>query len=173
MTQDPFTLLGLEPSFDLDRDSINRAYRVRAAAAHPDLADSDRAATASTDSATLNEARATLADSERRANALLDRLGGPPASDDRSLPDGFLMEMMDVRQRAEEECVSKEGHAAWEAWAAQRRADAIQAVSEMFSRAMSDGPKSPVLAELRQALNAWRYIERMIEQLDPDHTDPM
>ncbi|MEQ8769822.1 MAG: DnaJ domain-containing protein [Phycisphaerales bacterium] len=173
MSDDPFTLLGIDPGFDLDRAAIDRAYRARAASIHPDLADPETAADAAGASARLNDARATLADPERRANALLAVLGGPAASDDRSLPDGFLMEMMDVRQRAEAECVTKEGHAEWDRWAAERRDASISDVSELFELALSEGPGSPTLSEIRQVLNAWRYIERMIEQLDPDHADPM
>ncbi len=173
MSADPFTLLGIGPGFDLDRASIDRAYRARAAAMHPDLADPATAEEAAGASAALNDARATLADPERRANALLAILGGPDASADRSLPDGFLMEMMDVRQRAEAECVTNEGHARWERWADERRESSIAQVSALFARAFSDGASGALLADIRRALNAWRYIERMIEQLDPDHADPM
>ncbi len=172
MTHDPFTLLGITPGFDLDRASIDRAYRARAVSTHPDLADAN-AVDAAGASARLNDARATLADPERRANALLAVLGGPASTDDRSLPDGFLLEMMEVRQDAEAACVTREGHAEWERWAAERRDASIEEVQGLFSRALSEGPRSPVLADIRRALNAWRYIERMIEQLDPDHTDPM
>ncbi|MEZ6318383.1 MAG: iron-sulfur cluster co-chaperone HscB C-terminal domain-containing protein [Phycisphaerales bacterium] len=168
----PFAELGLDPRFDLERPAIDRAYASRAAAIHPDLADPDRADDATRDSARLNDARATLADPERRAVALLALLGGPGASEDRSLPDGFLMDMMDTRQRAEEECVTPEGHAKWRAWADDRRAERIDQVRALFS-GLADPPDAGALAEIRKTLNAWRYVERMIEQLDPDHVPPM
>jgi len=168
----PFAELGLEPRFDLDRGEIDRAFGVRAATLHPDLADPDRADEATRASARLNDARATLADPERRAIALLTLLGGPAAGDDRSLPDGFLMEMMDVRQRAEDECVTPEGHARWRVWAGDRRGERMDEVRALFS-GLADPPDAAALAEIRRALNAWRYVERMIEQLDPDHEPPM
>lgn len=163
----PFARLGLEPRFDLDGAAIDRAYARRAAALHPDLADPERADDATRESALLNDARAALADPERRAIALLALLGGPAASDDRSLPEGFLMEMMDVRQRAEAECADPAGHARWQAWADQRRAERIDQVRALFA-GLSDPPDPAALAEIRETLNAWRYVERMIEQLDPD-----
>ncbi|GJM18901.1 MAG: hypothetical protein DHS20C14_11140 [Phycisphaeraceae bacterium] len=162
-----FEILGLERRFDLDPASIDLAYRARAAALHPDLADPDKAADAARASAALNDARATLADPERRANALLAALGGPSPSEDRSLPRAFLMEMMDVRQEAEEECSAPEGLAKWQAWADAQREEAIADVAALFA-------ESPdALAPIRERLNSWRYVERMIEQLDPEHESPI
>lgn len=169
---DPFHTLRLPPRFDLEPAAVERAYLARAAAIHPDLASTDpeRQADAARRSATLNQARATLLDPERRAIALLDRLGGPSASQDRSLPDGFLMEMMEVRERIDEE-IADEGGAArsrWEAWAGERRSEHEAAVGVMF--ATLHEPADPgVLAKIREQLNAWRYIERLGDQLDPGH----
>lgn len=167
MQDDPFDTLGLAPCFDLSDEQIERAYLARIAAAHPDreTGGQDRAAS-------LNDARRVLLDPERRAAALLARMGGPGAAEDKSLPDGFLMEIMETRAEIEQAMAadpSDETRAQWEAWAGRRRAEYARQVSALFERAA--GGERGVLAEIRTLLNAWRYIERLIEQLDPDY-DP-
>lgn len=124
------------------------------------------------DAASLTAARATLADPEQRAVALLAALGGPSASADRSLPDGFLMEMMELREQVESE-LEAGGPGARDRWAglaeARRRAH-IGRVGAMFA-ALGDPASPNELGAIRRELNAWRYTERLIEQLDPAY-DP-
>lgn len=160
--QDAFDLLGIEPRFDLDAGEVQRAWLTRAAQSHPDLAP----AGGSADPAQLNQARAELADPERRANLLLARRGGP-GPEDRSLPDGFLEQMFEVRARMEQDLAEGGGVARerLEAWANERRDEYIARVGALF--ALGDEAS---LREIRTQLNAWRYIERMIEQLDPEYS---
>ena len=161
----PFFILGLQPAFDLDQAAVERAFLRQAARLHPDHApdmsqDDDSAIAA------LNAARDQLLDPERRAGILLDLLGGPAPSADKSLPDGFLLEMLETRQAMEDELRADQhdARARWRTWALVRRADFCRALVELFAKA----PGNPaVLATIRRELNAWRYIERMIEQLDP------
>ncbi len=166
--RNPFQALGLPVAYDIDRDRVERAYRTKLSQAHPDAGGGDQP----TDPATLNEARAAILDDEQRAIRLLAVLGGPDASACRDLPDGFLMDMMMTRQEIEAAIDSggDEERAQWEEWGiAQRRAYRDQ-VSEMFKSLGSD-PDMDELRTIRVLLNAWRYIERLIEQLDPEY-DP-
>lgn len=158
---DPFALLGLPRRFELDHAALQRAWLERAAKLHPDRADApDDAARLSAD---LNEAKAVLQDPERRANALVSLLGGPTKEMDKSLPEGFLMEMLEVREamQAEIEAEGEDARARWESWAASRRGEIISRVGELFAR----GCDAATLRAVRTELNAWRYIERMIEQV--------
>ena len=169
MESDAFEILGLEPAFDLTRSSIESAYLSRIAGAHPDLGD-DREA----DAARLNDARRALLNDERRANLALCAIGGASASEDASLPEGFLFEIMDVRTEIEGAIESgDEGERArQEAWAAGERARYRETALGLFARVGEEGAeKGELLAEIRRVLNAWRYIERLIEQLDPGY-DP-
>lgn len=168
MDADPFDALGLPPEFDLDAARIDRAYLARAAARHPDLAMDDESAVA--DAARLNRARQELKDPESRAAALLKRLGGPDKSQDKSLPDGFLMEMMEIREEIEAAIAGPDPgqRERWRAWAGERREAHIRRVSSMF-RAAGPAPSPEALREVRRELNAWRYAERLIEQLDPEY----
>lgn len=167
----PFSTLGLEPRFDLTDAEIETTYLGRVASAHPDTSPGG---TATTDPAALNDARSILLDAERRANALLAILGGPAASEDRSLPDGFLMQIMETRGEIED-AIASGGEAErteWEAWADGQREHFIADISGRFA-AVRDlpVPAASDLAAIRTQLNAWRYIERLIEQLDPEY-DP-
>ena len=124
--------------------------------------------------AALNDARTILADDERRANALHALLNGPTAREDSSLPDGFLMEIMEVRESMERAVASDDPdeRSRFEVWARDRRAAHIACVTDHFAAAdaaATDDERRAVLQRLRTELNAWRYIERMIEQLDPTY----
>ncbi|MCZ7633544.1 MAG: DnaJ domain-containing protein [Phycisphaerales bacterium] len=162
---DPFETLGLPARFDLDEGAIRRAYLARVAAVHPDAAggEGDQASV-------LNEARTVLSDPERRANALLVRLGGPSKEADRSLPGGFLAHMMEVRETIESDLATggDEARQRWEAWATQQRSEYARRVGEMFAELADPAPIDARRA-IRTELNAWRYVERLIEQLDPQY----
>ncbi len=177
MPGNPFQLLGLEPTFHLNSGALQRAYLRRIATLHPDHGGgeepgSEFGSEAGPDSAALNRARRELEDPERRANAVLAALGGPAKEQDKSLPDGFLMEIMETREAVEAASTEAE-RARWRAWAAERRAEYSERVGVMFEEATSaeQSERSGRLAAIRRELNAWRYIERLIEQLDPDY-DP-
>lgn len=168
---DPFATLGLPLRFDLPPAEIERAYLAAVGGAHPDLAGGAPLGSGAADAASINDAMRVLMDPERRAEALLARLGGP-SKEDRSLPDGFLMEVMELRQEIEGD-LAADGEAArtkWETWAAERRQERIASVGALFA-GLTDPPRQEELQAIRVELNAWRYLERLIEQLDPEY-DP-
>jgi molecular chaperone HscB len=173
MSIDSFALLGLPRRFDLTPEQIESAYLRRAMAVHPDLLGPDEPPP-SLDAARLNAARDQLADLEGRANLLLTLMGGPTKEQDKSLPAGFLMEMMEVRETIEAEQADPALAAKWRGWAQAKRAELSSQVSALFasSGATSGASVEPAtLKEIRIALNAWRYFERLIEQLDPSMSE--
>ncbi|MGH7130588.1 MAG: iron-sulfur cluster co-chaperone HscB C-terminal domain-containing protein [Phycisphaerales bacterium] len=161
--RDAFDILGVAARFDLDLPAVQRAYLARSADVHPDRAGEAGEQLA----AELNDAKRVLEDPERRAGALLARLGGPSKEADRSLPDGFLMEMMELRESAEAAGASGDRAEVdrWIADAERRRKGHIESVGRAFA-AVGAAPTGDQLRAIRRELNAWRYIERMIEQLD-------
>ncbi|MGV6814449.1 MAG: iron-sulfur cluster co-chaperone HscB C-terminal domain-containing protein [Phycisphaerales bacterium] len=174
----PFAILNLPERFDLEPDQIERAYLMALRSAHPDAGGGDSAhesvhnpgSEPQTDAATLNAARQILLDHEQRASALLRCQGGPSAGELKDLPDGFLMDIMTRRQEIEE-AIAHDGDGArstWETWANQERSAYIAQVNDLFSQSAQD---TEILPQIRVVLNAWRYIERLIEQLDPAY-DP-
>ena len=169
---DPFDVIGIEPVFELDVPALQRKVKRRIAANHPDrISDPLARDEAVRATARLNEALRTLENDERRANCLLVRLGGPAPSEDRSLPPTFLMEMLEVREDMEEAIASgvPEERARVEAWAGSERKRLRAEVGALLGRLQTG---DPVGSEIRLQLNVWRYIERMIEQLDPEGLDP-
>jgi molecular chaperone HscB len=172
VTGDMFDILGVPARFDLDAGEIERAYLARSARLHPDVASGD--SDAARGMAELNRARRVLGDAERRADALLVRLSGPRREEEKGLPAGFLMEMMEVREAVEAAIASGGAaeRAKWEAWAEERRREAIAEVGGMFAAVGTEPAEHrEALRAIRVRLNAWRYIERLIEQLDPGY-DP-
>ncbi len=179
MSDDAFTLLGLPRAFDLDQRALQVAYLRRSAALHPDRIGGDAAdpllrEQAQRESAAINDARAVLADDEQRANLMLALLGGPSKEQDKSLPDGFLMEMLEIRQDMEAALAGGEAHERerMDVWAAAQRQQHVESIRRQFAQlgpphaAAPSQPTNPdQLATIRRELNAWRYIERMIEQL--------
>src|SRR3954468_4207742 len=135
MAEDLFALLGLERKFDVAAAQVQMAARKKLAALHPDRVTEPVAqAQAARESARINQAAAVLADDEQRANHLLLLLGGDPKEPAKSLPDGFLLEMMDVRQEMERALASGDAgeRDRLESWAEQERQKYRKQVSELF-----------------------------------------
>ncbi|MHC4976024.1 MAG: Fe-S protein assembly co-chaperone HscB [Planctomycetota bacterium] len=171
MDTDPFEQLGLERTFSLSPRRIRDAWRSLAVASHPDVAGTDdNTHEVTRDAASLNDAMHTLKDPERRADTLVVLLGGPTREQDTSLPPEFLGQMMEVRESFEEAVRSQDtpGICRWTDWANQQRDDLLGAIGELFE-SHDQSPDEQALAQIRQALNKLRFIERMREQLtQPD-----
>jgi DnaJ-domain-containing protein 1 len=168
----PFQILGIEPSFSISHDQIQRAYLQRLATTHPDLGQTDQ--DDPRDPATLNNARDALLNDESRANLMLELIGGPSPKNT-TLPDGFLMEMMQLRSQIEEELEESpdEARPRWQHWADDQRKQTIEDIASLFD-SLEVHPQSEheqIKQTIRIQLNAWRYTERLIEQLDPTY-DP-
>jgi molecular chaperone HscB len=163
---DPWSLLGLTRSFAVDRAAVRAAYLARAAELHPDASTLDPDA-AERATAALNEAKRILDDPELRASELLRLLGGPSKEADRSLPPGFLMEMMEVREEIESDQRAAVGGwlDKWQRWGDERRRGHIDAAGAMFAQSERAGTTPALLKQIRTELNAWRYVERMLEQI--------
>lgn len=164
---DAFAIFGLTPTFDVHMASLRREWLRRSAALHPDRPGAP--ADAAERIAAINIAKETLVNPERRAAALLASMGETPSTRHDVLPPGFLVEMLEVREGLESAQASgdKAAIAAFEKWATDQRAEHERAFRERW--AASPSPPGPGdLRELRTILNAWRYIERMIEQIDHD-----
>lgn len=166
---DPFDALGLPPRFELSPRDVRRAWLERSASVHPDRTGPGDAEAARR-AAALNDARRTLEDPERRAGALLARLGGPSMAADKSLPPGLLAEFLEVQEAVDEARAAERPLDEYERWARTKRDEHIQRAGELFARASPNDPRS--LAAIRTELNAWRYVERLIEQLDPGYRRP-
>jgi hypothetical protein len=169
---DPFSLLGLPETFDLEPARIQRAYLARASA----LAESSDGGLGDDPDAgvtleSLNEAKTRLMKTEQRASVLLALLSlkSKAVGDDRALPSGFLPHIMDVRQQIDDALAADREAAVehWRAWALAQRHDHERRASDLFRKAAAadTADRPAILHAIRVDLNAWRYVERLIEQL--------
>lgn len=168
---DAFDQLQLPPTFDLPRDRVEKAYLAQAAALHPDLSGLDEE-TALLRSAELNKARESLNAVPSRARLLLNRFA-PNAQIDKSLPPGFLMQVMEQREEIDAVTGAQDQNAS----SVEERtrlshavADQIAAIDHrlagLFQQFQSQAMASGELASAaHRELNARRYFERMEEQL--------
>ncbi|MBM3468592.1 MAG: Fe-S protein assembly co-chaperone HscB [Alphaproteobacteria bacterium] len=100
--KDPFQILGLEPTFDLDMTVLDEAYYARQELTHPDRfvyhSDPERQA-ASSQAALLNQAYETLKMPTLRAKVLLKLRGIDVKDDDTTAKDPVVLEeMLDLQE---------------------------------------------------------------------------
>jgi len=105
-TSSHFELFGLAPAYALDLPALERAYRDIQSRVHPDryahAGDAERRASMQM-TARVNEAYRALKDPVRRAQHLLELNGVDVAFEtDTSMPEDFLLQQMEFRERLEE-----------------------------------------------------------------------
>jgi molecular chaperone HscB len=166
--------LGLPMRFELSRDEIDRKYLAWSRELHPDF----HATRGIMDqqislklSAALNDAYSTLRDPFKRAEYLLHLLGGPSATEHRSMPAGFLESILELRMEIEE--AKDQGSAgAGEVEELtdrleQERSEVLGRVGELFGNIETRGTKAKgeELAELRELLNTIKYRDGLLREL--------
>lgn len=168
----PFEVLGLEPGFELDPAATRKRMLALARGLHPDFhsqASPQARRRAEDSTAALNAAYALLADDFRRADWLLEALGGPREDQERSMPPEFLQEVLEWNEAIEE------------ARAAGARSPALLALEGLASRLAEErgarmqrvaalltplpAPGAPALRQTRQQLNALRYLDRALAEI--------
>lgn len=156
---DPFRILGIEPRFDLEPRELRGQWMRRAAAVHPDSAG------AADESARVNEAYRRLIDPRNRAVELMAVRQAPPV-DVRALPEGFLAEMMELREVADGARQDPTVAGSLRQRAQEATAEALGRIGAAFARG-DRGPLAPADAqEIWMQVNVLRAFERMLEQLD-------
>lgn len=131
----------------------------RVALVHPDVGGG------AADAALLNDAYKVLLDPLARADALLIALHAP-VTDARALPDGFLLEMMELRERLD----AADGDATELESLAREGARMRDAAQDSLTRAFQDGNVAGQFSlaaaqSVRQNVNVMRAVARMLEQL--------
>ena len=160
---DPFSILGVEPRFDLDPEELSRRHRELSKALHPDRYASAPAAErrmALSRAIEVNEALRILRDPVRRAEALARSLGlqvgetvEPKASP------ALLMEMMEAREELATAGRKKDLGALGKLGEAMRRREAgvLGGLAEAFRAGVADRVL-PLLGELR-------YVRRFLDEV--------
>ncbi len=174
-----FERLGLPRRYAIDLKDMERNYLARSRETHPDFQQQSSAGQQRTSmemSAALNDAYATLKHAFRRAEYLMELEGGPTAAEYKEMSPAFLEEMLDLRMEIEDlrEAGDRES-AKWQAMEKQlmRRAEALQAdLSRRFTQYEAMTPdasgRQGVLVQIRQVLNAAKYIQGLLRDLRAD-----
>lgn len=157
--REAFQVLGLEPRYGISARELRAAWMRRAAHAHPD------AEGALAESAQVNDALRILSDPILRAEALLE-LGGAPALDARAVPQEFLLEMMELRERADACAGDAPATAALRDEALSRRDAAIAQIDRAFSERPAGAIDEQCARRITAEIGVIRFFDRMVEQLD-------
>jgi molecular chaperone HscB len=159
---DPFALLGLAPSYDVDLAALERVFFERSKELHPDRAVGSTAAervVALSRSRALNDAYQLIRKPVPRAEYLLAQAGFAIGDNERLDP-GFLMEILELREELAAARVAGDTALVGKL-AGEMRARQNLAVSEM-SALFAAGE----FAAIKERLIALRYIKRYLEECD-------
>jgi hypothetical protein len=156
---DAFEVLGLRPEYRISAQELRRRWLQMAAKSHPDAAGSLTTGTC------VNDAFRVLSDPILRANLLLQRFRAP-AGDERAMPQGFLLDMVELRERADELQGDPPRLAELRAEADRRREEAIEGIARTFDGVQSERITTEDAQAVRVLLNVVRAFDRMLEQLD-------
>ena len=161
-SNEPFSLLGFSPSFEIDLSALEKAFFERSKELHPDRYANAPAAervAALSKARALNDAYQVLKKPVPRAEYLLQR-AGVRIGDNERLDPAFLMEILDLRE------------ALAEARQAGKTADVERMQGEMAARRTAVLAQLPPLfatndlAGIKTQLIVLRYLDRYLEECD-------
>lgn len=169
----PFAILRLEPRFALESGDLKRRLLRASRVVHPDFfagADAEVRARAEHASALVNEAFATLSDPAARADWLVRSLDGPSEAEQRDMPRAFLMEVLEWNEVLERARAPRAGAAAREELEQLKRTLRAEKTTVLASLEKLltplPPPRSPALVTARSQLNALRYLDNTLAQID-------
>ncbi len=170
ISKNHYERLGLPRRFSVDLAELERLYLAKSREVHPDfhsLASADAQAKSLVDTAAVNEAYITLKDSFRRADYLMQLLGGPTATQHKDMTQMFLMEMMDLREELEQAKTShsEEAIEKMERDLSSRFDDAMQSVAKQFEKIEAGAEAEAILLQIRKELNAAKVIRGLLRDV--------
>lgn len=166
MAIDAFEMFGLTRTFEVDLDTLHDKYLALSRVIHPDVSvgtQPEQRQQALMLSAELNRAYEMLRDPVTRAEYLLTLIGGPSASDDKSVPGDLLAEVLMLRDEIEEATGVSEDLAAIKERVTQRRAGTLEAISSLARQI--DSHDESQRRQLRQQLNTMKYWNNLLGQI--------
>jgi molecular chaperone HscB len=125
--------------------------------------------------AALNDAYATLKHPFRRAEYLLSLEGGPTAAEHKEMAPAFLEEMLELRMEIEELREAPPDSTGRREMEKQlrRRSEALvgdlgRKFAELEALPTADAKRRGVLVQVRQVLNAAKYVQGLLRDLRAD-----
>lgn len=167
----PFDLFALEPRHDVDVAALRKRLLAITRDIHPDFfatSTPDVRERAERNSARLNKAFEVLSDETARADWLVTHLGGPDEQTERAMPQAFLMEVLEWNETLEEARAGAERVDprldALEQELRGKRDESTAAIRAVLTPLPPRG--SPTLRRARQELNAIRYVDRALNEIE-------
>ena len=169
---DPFSLFGLGPSFDLDVEDLRGRHLRLSRWIHPVYfaASTELQAIAEVNTSSLNGALEALEEPLRRADHIVESLGGPSGAEVKDMPQAFLMEVLEWNEALQEARAAEPGSQKRESAFGLKpeldaqRAKRIEAITELLTPLPETG--SDALPNARRELNAVRYLDRALRELE-------
>ena len=160
--RDPFALLGLAPTFDVDLAALERAFFERSKQLHPDRAGGASAAervAVLSQSRALNDAYQLIKRPVPRAEYLLAH-AGVTIGDNERLDPAFLMEILELREELAEARAAENTELVARLQGAMqaRRTQALEALPGLFAAGDTQA--------IKDRLILLRYINRYLEECD-------
>jgi molecular chaperone HscB len=164
-----FDVLGIEPTYDVDRAELEKRYLELSRQLHPDRfarASAKEKLASVTKTTELNDAYRVLKDDRRRAEYLL-KLAGVDVGDDRTAPkvdSTTLMQIMELNEELAE--ARAERDSARVAALAGRVRAAREEAWGVVEAALRDEGDERRFQRAAQAMMLMRYHDRFLEQVD-------
>jgi molecular chaperone HscB len=182
LTRDPFTTLGVEPRFGLDKRAIAARHRELSRALHPDRfasAPASERRRALNEAINVNQAFRELNDPVRRAELLLARASAGlelAAAGDSASPAAdpvFLMKIMELREALSEARNSNDMHAVrtLASDVTDREQSAFAELTALIDDRLLERSPAPAvdsratLEKARQITSEMRYLRRFIDEV--------
>jgi len=167
---DSYELFGIKREYDIDPRALHHKYLCLSRVIHPDLASGEAGQQRSQSlnlSAELNRAYDTLRDPVARAEYMLSLAGGPKSSENKTVPQELLGQVLGFREEIEDARASGDT-AALQAVQQQllgRRETALTRIAEL-ARGLETGDLQNRI-RLREQLNTVKYWNNLLDQIPP------
>ena len=166
---DHFTFFGLSRRFDIDEQALQKRFMAIIRDIHPDFhshSSPEFQALAVRLSAQANEAYEVLKDPLLRAEYVLQQAGGPGSAENKNVPDGFLPQIMMLREEIEEAKANNDKEEL-QALAGQvgERFEGLAARIAELAALVVESSDAQTRERLRVNLNAMMYVRNLREQI--------
>jgi molecular chaperone HscB len=170
---DPFSILGVEPRFDVVLPELESRHRELSRALHPDRyvgRPSAERRLALSKAIEVNEALRVLRDPVRRAEALLARRGVLLAEGEEAKPsEDFLMDVLELREELASARASRDFGKVEElaGLVEGRESRVLSALSKAFAALEADPITTPpdAVSAIDERLGELRYYRRFLEEV--------
>jgi molecular chaperone HscB len=173
-TLSPFEVFGMPIAARLDPSILRKKLLKMQRLLHPDFhgaAGQAMQSIAEHNTAEVNAAFKVLRDEAQRSSWLVEHLGGPSESNERQMPQAFLMEVMEWNETLEgfggleDKATAASGLGELKAELNIQRVELLEGILDNLEAQLSQAADAAPLADVRRSLNAARYIDRALTEV--------